>query len=309
MNIFDADPKFVERNKRDRRVFVLEECLKRGMDLRQNFSAYSYETKMYPAIKHIESIAPPDWGWDRSVVRDVIRTLCWDRVRSKNRRGKPSSDENKKTSDSRRTGDYRQSTQHKSSKGKEPASTHASKELPESQFSDRESRPQLTKASKKTSKAPKTISRTPIPAILAKPKTPLHIKRPSWTSPPKPPSSPLDTSSPIQQDAQLPPPLPLSSPEYERLGGDDSYTARIDNRVLQLAWDLEYEEFNISLGLTIEAGEMLCFHPTRGSKYDRQWKPLNFPVEYATMIENYSVVGIQLKVFQEVEIHTRPPQP
>lgn len=64
MNVFDTDPKIVERNKRDYRAFVLEECLKRGMDLRQNFSAYSYETKMYPAIKHIESIAQPNWGWD-----------------------------------------------------------------------------------------------------------------------------------------------------------------------------------------------------------------------------------------------------
>jgi hypothetical protein len=32
--------------------------------------------------------APREWGWDRRVTCDVIRTLCWDRVRSQNRRNK-----------------------------------------------------------------------------------------------------------------------------------------------------------------------------------------------------------------------------
>lgn len=77
-----------ERRKRDCRAFVLEECIKRGMDLRQNFSAYAYETKMYPAIKGITAAAPSSWAWDKMVTRDVIRTLCWDRVRSRNRRVK-----------------------------------------------------------------------------------------------------------------------------------------------------------------------------------------------------------------------------
>lgn len=251
------------------------------------------------------------------MVKDVIRTLCWDRVRSKNRRGKPSTDEKKKISDSRpRTGNYRQNTQHKSSKGKEPTSTHAPEELaePESQFSDRGSRPQLTKACKKTSKAPRAILRTPIPAVVARSEAslrPVTYTTPpsSFTSPPKVPSSPLDTSSPTQHDAQLPPPLPPSSPEYERLGDIDVYTARINNNVLQLARDLEYEELYNSLWLTIEVGKIVCFRLTRGSKYDREWKLLMFPVEYAAMIENYSVVGIQLKMNKEVKIHTKPPSP
>lgn len=78
----------MEQTKRDRRGWVLEECLKRGMDLRQSFNNWPYETKMYPAIKAITAAAPLDWGWNRVTTRDVIRTLCWDRVRAFNRRTK-----------------------------------------------------------------------------------------------------------------------------------------------------------------------------------------------------------------------------
>lgn len=86
MGIQTNDKKATERIKRDRRQWVLEECIRGGMDLRLNFSSYPYETKMYPAIKGITQGAPPEWGWDRMVTKDVIRTLCWDRVRSMNRR-------------------------------------------------------------------------------------------------------------------------------------------------------------------------------------------------------------------------------
>lgn len=43
---------------------------------------------MYPAIKGITAAAPSSKTWDKMVTRDVIRTLCWDWVRSRNRRVK-----------------------------------------------------------------------------------------------------------------------------------------------------------------------------------------------------------------------------
>lgn len=93
MGILNGDKAKEARDKRDQRRFVLEECLKRGLDLWSNFSTYPYETKMYPTIKWITTIAPPAWGWDRVIIRDIIRTLCWDRVRSMNRRYKASNPE------------------------------------------------------------------------------------------------------------------------------------------------------------------------------------------------------------------------
>lgn len=87
MGIYDTSDKSESgKIKRDRRQWVLEECLKRGMDLRTKFQSYPYPTKMYPAIKSITSFAPKDWCWDRKTTEDVIRTLCWDRVRTMNRR-------------------------------------------------------------------------------------------------------------------------------------------------------------------------------------------------------------------------------
>lgn len=58
MGIQTSDKKATERIKRDRRQWVLEECIRRGMDLRLNFGSYPYETKMYPAIKGITQGAP-----------------------------------------------------------------------------------------------------------------------------------------------------------------------------------------------------------------------------------------------------------
>lgn len=85
-----VDKAEAERVKRDRRQWVLEECIKKGMDLRATFNSYPYETKMYPTIKWITHTAPADWGWDRITTRDVVRTLCWDRVRTMNRRARMS---------------------------------------------------------------------------------------------------------------------------------------------------------------------------------------------------------------------------
>ncbi|KAH0603576.1 uncharacterized protein H6S33_007898 [Morchella sextelata] len=67
---------------RARRQWVLEECLGRGMRLDCTFKSYPYETKMYPSIKTIHAISPKEWGWNREVVRDIIRIMCWDRVRN-----------------------------------------------------------------------------------------------------------------------------------------------------------------------------------------------------------------------------------
>lgn len=88
MEITAGTKKEMEQAKRDRRQWVLEECLKRGMDLRCSFNTWPYKTRMYPAIKAITAAALEDWRWDRVTTRDVIRTLCWDRVRSYNRRNK-----------------------------------------------------------------------------------------------------------------------------------------------------------------------------------------------------------------------------
>lgn len=88
MGILNHNKAKEARDKLDRRRFVLEECFKRGLNLRSNFSTYPYESKMYPTIKWITAIAPPAWGWDRVIARDIIRTLCWDRVRSINRRNR-----------------------------------------------------------------------------------------------------------------------------------------------------------------------------------------------------------------------------
>lgn len=87
MGIYDIKDKFeAEAVKRERREWVLEHCIQRGMDLRRHFKSYPMEPVMYPAIKAINLAAPPEWGFDRVIVSDIIRTLCWDRVRTINRR-------------------------------------------------------------------------------------------------------------------------------------------------------------------------------------------------------------------------------
>ncbi|KAH0605750.1 uncharacterized protein H6S33_011126 [Morchella sextelata] len=77
----------IDRKKlRLRRQWVLEECLSKGIRLDTSFNSYAYETKMWPMIKWVAATAPRDWGWDRLLVKDVIRTMCWDRGRNKRNR-------------------------------------------------------------------------------------------------------------------------------------------------------------------------------------------------------------------------------
>jgi hypothetical protein len=96
MNIYNPNKKIESRNKREWRRFVLDQCIKQDMYLKEPFNSYPYKTKMYPAIKYIADIAPPEWDWDKLTVRDIIRTICLDRIPTINRRDK-NSDDNKKT--------------------------------------------------------------------------------------------------------------------------------------------------------------------------------------------------------------------
>jgi hypothetical protein len=80
MNIYNPNKKIESRNKREWRRSVLHQCIKQDMFSKEPLNSYPYETKMYPAIKYIADIAPPEWDWDRLTVRDIIRTICLDRV-------------------------------------------------------------------------------------------------------------------------------------------------------------------------------------------------------------------------------------
>lgn len=162
-----------EKMKRDRRKFVLEECMKRGMDLRQNFNSYPYESKIYPAIKTIISATPPSWGWNREVTRDMIRTLCWGRVRTENRRNKEIDTEEIEGTEA--------NTSHK--RYTKPKMRVGSSDDPET---DTLNVPPPTKASK-------TFHKTPIAAITTK----KQVQRP--IQPPLMPiaTSPINSTSPF----------------------------------------------------------------------------------------------------------------
>ncbi|RPB14501.1 hypothetical protein P167DRAFT_572232 [Morchella conica CCBAS932] len=92
---------------RARRQWVLEECLCRGMRLDCTFKSYPYETRMYPSIKAIHAISPKEWGWSREVVRDIIRVMCWDRVRNFRARDRASNPESIPPADPNRPVDRR----------------------------------------------------------------------------------------------------------------------------------------------------------------------------------------------------------
>lgn len=335
MGVIDGMGKISQQKKRARRSWVLEECIRRGMDLRTNFNAYDYELKMYPAIKGITQSAPLEWDWDRSVTRDVIRTLCWDRVRNENRRIKTDS-ETKVT---------------KPSKAAKPVAvtnpTHA--KLSNSKPKHRTHHVSDEEEVLPPPRPPKTISRAPIPAVQAKhdnttpysedEQVPKHSsrskhvqipetivggkiskkassagsKRAATLAPKKTlststrrvaiPTSPAedvfslkDVSSPESQNAQRVPGIHLD------MDDNTTFSVIVGNKSIAFAKDIEYEEFDsaVECHLQVGSGEMRFYRPITGTKREREWKPLGYPIELVTLIRKFGDIGVELTVKDEV---------
>lgn len=300
MGISDANKTIMEKIKREHRQWVLEECLKRGMDLRQNFASWPYETRMYPAIKSITAAAPAEWGWDRLVTRDIIRTLCWDRVRSKNRRAK-------ETNPNKHPGVY------KKADPPEIPSAHDSKAKAKTKVKSKtKSKPKPdidaeivdSDTPLPLAKPPKTISRTKIPASAVRETshptpTPIkYLRKSVATSPVQPPSPYMDASSPLDQESQCAQRLPSLAPE-----DSDTFKVKLGRKIVLFARDIDYEEFDneIQNMLTIEEDEMRCYRSVRGSKQDTEWKPLGYAIEFTKMLEMYADVGIEVGVQSKVQ--------
>lgn len=192
---------------------------------------------MYPAIKVTTAAAPSDWGWNRTTTRDIIRTLCWDRVRSQNRRIRSTGRELKKSKPVEKPTPTKNASRYSTN------DWSTTKAQPSALFdaSDDDIRPV-------PARVPKTIPRARIPVVITKERpAPIHTKTTRRADPPTSPAEryhPLrDMSSPIaeeSQDAQRLPDLAFT-PEA---APDDTFNVKIGRKKHIFAKDIDYEEFD-----------------------------------------------------------------
>lgn len=254
-----------EREKRERRRFVLDQCIRRDMNLRRNFNAYHYDEKMFPAIRGITKAAPAAWNWDRSVVKDIIRTLCFDRVRTMNRHVKEKAKEqggvvrDGRARENQKRGHEIESDKDVPSPKRRRADTRKFKSAERVQDSSDEG--------ELYAPPPKSTLRGRISAIN--------------------PANSIPNSSTIVDAA----------PPYA-----DPYRVKIGRRMVTLSQSLNYSEFNkaIEQWLTVGDQEIRLYKPATGTGRDAEWKPLGHDVEYRKMIERYSSAGIRITVKSQV---------
>lgn len=282
MGISDIpDKSEASRTKRDRRLWVLEECIRRGMDLRRNFNSYSYESKMYPAIKSITKSAPAQWGWDRSITKDIIRTLCWDRVRTVNRRA------------ARRSS----LAAAKSQQNPVPISTGIAKSTAGRAhiFSSDEDEVQIRP------KLPtKTVPRASIPPVASKkypPTTPTKPRQQNLPITPPVPTSPMTQGIKLHKSQVSPRPCqPITLPPK------DKFSVKVRGQIIWFPKNVSYIEFDTRINSYIPVGhdDMRCYRAMAGSNRDREWKPLCYEEELESVIRLYSNVGVELTIKKKV---------
>lgn len=289
MGISDIlDKSEASRIKRDRRQWVLEECIRRGMDLRRSFNSYSYESKMYPAIKSITKSAPAQWGWDRSITKDVIRTLCWDRVRTVNQRT------------------YRRSSlaAAKSQQNPAPISTSIAKSTAERAhvFSSDEDEVQIRP--KLPTKIIPRASITPVVNKKSSPTTPSKPRKQNLGITPSVGSAcRINPTSPITQGIRLhkaqvsPRPYPPITPSPK-----DSFSVKVKGQIIWFPKDVSYIEFDARINsyIPVSHDDMRCYRAITGSNRDREWKPLGYKEELESVIRLFSSVGVELGIRKKV---------
>ncbi|KAL0631701.1 hypothetical protein Q9L58_009445, partial [Maublancomyces gigas] len=253
------------------------------MDLRRNFSSYSYESKMYPAIKSITKSAPAQWGWDRSITKDIIRTLCWDRVRTVNRRTSKSS-----------------LAAAKSQQNPAPISTGIAESTARRAhiFSSDEDEVQIRP------KLPtKTVPRASIPPIANMkypPTTPSKLGKQNLPiTPPVGPSWRINPTSPTTRGIRLHksqvsprPYLPITTSSKDR------FSVTVKGQIISFPKDVSYIEFDARINSYIPVGhdDIRCYRAMAGSNRDREWKPLGYKEELESVIRLCSNVGVELTI-------------
>lgn len=105
-------------------------------------------------------------------------------------------------------------------------------------------------------------------------------------------------------------PPPFSSPPQNNepnAGGDDlgdidQFHIKIGRQKHPFAKDIDYDEFENELDniIIVEEDEMRAYRPTTGTKKQREWKPLSYPVELTKLIEEHGDIDIEVKVFKKV---------
>lgn len=297
MRIVGGTKKEMEQIKRERRQWVLEECLKRCMDLRQSFNSWSYETRMYPAIKAITAAAPPDWGWDRTTTRDIIRTLCWDRVRSQNRRIRSTGREVKKRKPNGNATPTPKDVPRPVPRALElnQSKAKATREVV-LDSSDNEVRASTL------AKPPKAISRARIPTIDTKAVSHATATAMKTSGSIDSPNRPTERYSYREmsvsayeesQEAQRTTPASI----------EDTFEVHIRKKRHVFARDIEYEEFDnaVQCVLTIEQTQMRCYRALSGSKNAREWKPLEYPDQFVKMVICYADNGVEVGIQEKVK--------
>lgn len=275
------------------------------MDLWQRFHSWPYQTRMYPAIKVITAAAPADSEWTRVRTRDVIRTLCWDRVRSYNR-GIRSVQTPAEINIPKKPGP------HKAVQDLAQNNLNA-KALPETDEgqSDDDIQP--------LERAPKTVSKRKIPAAPAyEPLRPTNTRAvglgPIHTGLSKKTVFPINCV--ICPSAEGPSFTLEESQNAQRLRGlsfesqlnasmfDDMFEVQILGKSHFFARDIEYEEFDnaIQCVLTVEETHMRCYRVTLGSKSAREWKPLEYADQFDKMVVSYADVGVEVGLQQKVDL-------
>ncbi|KAI5845147.1 hypothetical protein DFP73DRAFT_594286 [Morchella snyderi] len=310
-----VDLKTANQIKRLRRQWVLEECIRKGLDLRAPFHSYSYQNKMYPAIKHITSLAPPEWGWDRDVTKDVIHTLCQDRVRSMNRRtdglkGKPRGPQAVSRSKAKSKVIVELSDAEESVAATATTKTTTTKNIPrlfvpDASMADKSSPPVSNTSAANTPRADtirgKANSKIPIKVTAS------QVPSVSKTQPPIPKKNPPNKlaskkRSNIKNISDIPKePQVQATPLQEQV--DDTFQAKILGEIHTFAKDIEYQEFDEIVGnyLVAEKDEMRYYRASYGTGRAREWKPLNYPDEFTTAVERYGDVGIELMIKANAE--------
>lgn len=86
------------------------------------------------------------------------------------------------------------------------------------------------------------------------------------------------------------------------MGDIDQFHIKIGRQKHPFAKDIDYDEFENELDniIIVEEDEMRAYRPTTGTKKQREWKPLSYPVELTKLIEEHGDIDIEVKVFKKV---------
>lgn len=245
------------------------------------------------------------------VTKDVIRTLCWDSVRSMNRRIRAANPEAAQT----RPGPKRHkqpssqpATTFRVDPDVETSQSHtATKNISKKIISSVPTKGNTTPFTSRVNPISDKVSRPrPVPAgVLRKFIPPVAIKE-------NIPASSILRVDPISGDEisksrpapKITPkkrifPVAANSPPAD----DEMFKVKIGNRTITFATDISYDEFDntIQNHLIVEHGEIRVYRANTETRRDREWKPVQFPSELTNLIEKYADVEVELTVQKQVK--------